>query len=96
MPNRLAGETSPYLLQHANNPVDWHFAEGGREGPRKLQGYKVLDSRHAKMKTREIVRGLSDFLRQPSSGTMPQLEKAARDRALAVLRALSDKGSNHH
>ena len=23
MPNRLAGETSPYLLQHANNPVDW-------------------------------------------------------------------------
>ncbi len=24
MPNRLAGETSPYLLQHAANPVDWH------------------------------------------------------------------------
>jgi uncharacterized protein YyaL (SSP411 family) len=24
MPNRLAGETSPYLLQHAGNPVDWH------------------------------------------------------------------------
>ncbi|MGH2689098.1 MAG: DUF255 domain-containing protein, partial [Actinomycetota bacterium] len=23
-PNRLAGETSPYLLQHAYNPVDWH------------------------------------------------------------------------
>ena len=23
MPNRLAGETSPYLQQHANNPVDW-------------------------------------------------------------------------
>jgi uncharacterized protein YyaL (SSP411 family) len=23
MPNRLAGETSPYLLQHASNPVDW-------------------------------------------------------------------------
>ena len=23
MPNRLAGETSPYLLQHAHNPVDW-------------------------------------------------------------------------
>ena len=22
-PNRLAGETSPYLLQHAANPVDW-------------------------------------------------------------------------
>jgi uncharacterized protein len=24
MPNRLAGETSPYLLQHKDNPVDWH------------------------------------------------------------------------
>ncbi|HYV01959.1 MAG TPA: DUF255 domain-containing protein, partial [Actinomycetota bacterium] len=24
MPNRLAGETSPYLLQHALNPVDWY------------------------------------------------------------------------
>ena len=22
-PNRLRNETSPYLLQHANNPVDW-------------------------------------------------------------------------
>jgi len=21
--NRLRGETSPYLLQHADNPVDW-------------------------------------------------------------------------
>jgi uncharacterized protein YyaL (SSP411 family) len=24
MPNRLAHETSPYLLQHAGNPVDWY------------------------------------------------------------------------
>ncbi len=24
MPNSLVHETSPYLLQHANNPVDWH------------------------------------------------------------------------
>ena len=24
MPNRLAAETSPYLLQHAHNPVDWY------------------------------------------------------------------------
>ena len=23
-PNRLAGESSPYLLQHAHNPVDWY------------------------------------------------------------------------
>ena len=24
MPNRLIHETSPYLLQHAHNPVDWY------------------------------------------------------------------------
>ena len=24
MANRLAGESSPYLLQHKDNPVDWH------------------------------------------------------------------------
>ena len=24
MPNRLAKESSPYLLQHADNPVDWY------------------------------------------------------------------------
>ena len=23
MTNKLANETSPYLLQHANNPVNW-------------------------------------------------------------------------
>ncbi|MEZ6087675.1 MAG: DUF255 domain-containing protein [Pirellulaceae bacterium] len=24
MPNRLAQSNSPYLLQHKDNPVDWH------------------------------------------------------------------------
>jgi hypothetical protein len=24
MTNRLAKETSPYLLQHADNPVEWY------------------------------------------------------------------------
>src|SRR5262249_14311766 len=24
MPNRLAAESSPYLLEHQHNPVDWH------------------------------------------------------------------------
>lgn len=29
-PNRLIAEMSPYLLQHAHNPVDW-FPWGGGE-----------------------------------------------------------------
>ncbi|MFQ5880189.1 MAG: DUF255 domain-containing protein, partial [Dehalococcoidia bacterium] len=24
MPNRLSHESSPYLLQHAHNPVQWY------------------------------------------------------------------------
>ena len=38
MPNRLAGETSPYLLQHAHNPVDWF-----PWGPDALARAKILD-----------------------------------------------------
>src|SRR6266540_174975 len=36
MPNRLARETSPYLQQHAHNPVDWHaWGEEALERARK-------------------------------------------------------------
>ncbi len=38
MPNRLAGETSPYLLQHAHNPVDWY-----PWGPDALAAAQSLD-----------------------------------------------------
>ena len=38
MPNRLAGETSPYLLQHAGNPVEWY-----PWGPEALARASLLD-----------------------------------------------------
>ncbi len=38
MPNRLAHETSPYLLQHQHNPVDWY-----PWGPEALALAKELD-----------------------------------------------------
>ena len=38
MPNRLSLETSPYLLQHKNNPVDWF-----PWGPEALTTAKVLN-----------------------------------------------------
>ena len=38
MPNRLANETSPYLLQHAGNPVDWYAW-----GPEALEKAKRED-----------------------------------------------------
>src|SRR3970282_456574 len=37
-PNRLARETSPYLLQHAKNPVDWY-----PWGPEALERARTLD-----------------------------------------------------
>ena len=38
--NRLAGETSPYLLQHADNPVEWYpwGEEALERGPRARTG----------------------------------------------------------
>src|SRR4029077_14122453 len=52
--NRLADEKSPYLLQHAHNPVDWHpwgeeaFAKAKNEGkPVFLSiGYSSCHSGH--------------------------------------------------
>ncbi len=38
MPNRLINETSPYLLQHSQNPVDWYAW-----GPEALQRAKDED-----------------------------------------------------
>jgi len=38
MPNRLANETSPYLLQHRDNPVDWY-----PWGPEALERARVED-----------------------------------------------------
>src|ERR1700739_704580 len=37
-PNRLANETSPYLQQHAHNPVDWY-----PWGPEALEAARSLD-----------------------------------------------------
>ncbi|MBA2266013.1 MAG: thioredoxin domain-containing protein [Chloroflexi bacterium] len=38
MPNRLIDETSPYLLQHAHNPVEWH-----PWGPEALEKARAQD-----------------------------------------------------
>jgi uncharacterized protein YyaL (SSP411 family) len=38
MPNRLANETSPYLLQHQDNPVDWYAW-----GPEALERARAED-----------------------------------------------------
>ncbi|MGW7361901.1 thioredoxin domain-containing protein [Streptomyces sp. NPDC054841] len=42
MPNRLAHETSPYLLQHADNPVDWWPWSAEAFGEARKRGVPVL------------------------------------------------------
>jgi uncharacterized protein YyaL (SSP411 family) len=42
MPNRLAHETSPYLLQHADNPVDWWPWSGEAFEEARRRGVPVL------------------------------------------------------
>ncbi|WP_037861354.1 thioredoxin domain-containing protein [Streptomyces sp. NRRL S-340] len=42
MPNRLAHETSPYLLQHADNPVDWWPWSGEAFAAARERGVPVL------------------------------------------------------
>ncbi|MFH1484873.1 MAG: DUF1122 family protein [Chloroflexota bacterium] len=72
---------------------DWYFAEGASEGPRKLQGYKALNSQHARLKARELAEELEGFLnRLPKCGGS-ELERAARERALAVISILERKNA---
>lgn len=60
---------------------DWHFAEGGIEGPRKLQGYKPLDDSHRRTRAADMRAELSSFIeRRPGSGCRdlwePAIERA--------------------
>lgn len=67
---------------------DWHFAEGGSEGPRKLQGYKALNSEDAFLKARELEQELESFLKRPAKEGRSDLQESARKRALDILRKL--------
>ena len=43
--NRLGAQTSPYLLQHADNPVDWHpWDEQALERARHRRGRGCADA----------------------------------------------------
>ncbi len=66
---------------------DWQIAEGGSEGPRKLQAYKSPSRDHAARWKREASRELRSFLDRPAS----ESNAAARERAAALLRFLHDE-----
>ncbi|MBI4302455.1 MAG: DUF1122 family protein [Chloroflexi bacterium] len=67
---------------------DWSIAEGGNEGPRKLQGYKALNSEQARFKAEAMAEELIAFLRRLPNPRFPELERPARQRAIDILRSL--------
>src|SRR5947208_12777792 len=72
MPNRLANKTSPYLLQHAHNPVDWYawdeeaFAKARQEDKPILLsiGYSACHwchvMEHESFENEEIARAMNE------------------------------------
>ena len=68
---------------------DWYIPEGGREGPRKLQGFKPLDEGQAK--ARALAKALQELLKQPPKGEHGQWGQMARQGAARALRALAPR-----
>ena len=66
MPNRLANETSPYLLQHKDNPVEWYpwgeeaLAARPRAGPAAARVDRLLGVPLVPRDGARIVRGPGD------------------------------------
>jgi hypothetical protein len=67
---------------------DWYISEGGREGPRKLQGFKPLDAEDAGRKARSLAEELRQFLARAPRKEHRQWERLARRLARRVLRRL--------
>lgn len=66
---------------------DWYFAEGGREGPEKLQGYKPIDSKAAKAKAEQLLLDLKAFISSPLSDE-DSLVQECKSRAKQVIAEL--------
>lgn len=66
---------------------DWYFAEGGREGPEKLQGFKPKDSDVAQKRAKLMLEELHTFINRPQTDE-DNLTRVCRFRARIVVREL--------
>lgn len=66
---------------------DWQIAEGGSEGPRKLQAYKPPTPADARRWRAEAARDLEAFLRRPAATS--DVVRGAQRRAAALLPLLA-------
>jgi hypothetical protein len=67
---------------------DWYISEGGREGPRRLQGFKPLDEASATGKAAATAVELRAFLAFPARNDRREWEALARRLARRVLSRL--------
>jgi hypothetical protein len=68
---------------------DWHFAEGGVEGPRKLLGFKALNEEHRRIRSVEMSKELTEFLKSEAESICLKQWEAAQERAIQLLFLLS-------
>jgi hypothetical protein len=68
---------------------DWYISEGGREGPRKLQGFKPLNEALAEERTKALRQQVEAYLARPESPRHGPYGRTARRLAKAVLEALA-------
>jgi hypothetical protein len=84
--------TSPigYLMfeQGVRSYRDWYISEGGREGPRKLQGFVPLNEEIERGKTEALRREVAAMLEQPENGAHGEWGKLARELGQGVLNML--------
>ena len=70
---------------------DWYFAEGGREGPEKLQGYKPINSEVARQKADFMLQELRVFA---SRTPYDDLAYACRSKVERLISELEHMGRN--
>jgi hypothetical protein len=80
-----------YLVGCGATFRDWYFAEGGSEGPRKLQGSKPLNREHADRASRELAHTLVEFLESPVDPEKMDMQRLARKRAILILNTVQVK-----
>ena len=68
---------------------DWYISEGGREGPRKLQGFKPLNAEIAAEKTAALRTELEEMLAAPANEGHGDWSRLARTLGRRVLDDLS-------
>jgi hypothetical protein len=69
---------------------DWYFAEGGREGPEKLQGFKPLDSDIAKQRANDLLKELRAFANNTPSDRFAETCRSKAEKLIAELERMTE------